>query len=107
MDQATVEIIAAYRNSLEAMGIKAKKVVLFGSRARGQAGEFSDIDLLIVSDDFKSMDTWERMRLLGRARMGIGVPMEIFGYTEEEFSSEPPGTFMSDEVKAKGIEVVA
>ena len=107
MDQATIEIVAGYRHSLEALGIEVKKIVLFGSRARGQAMEYSDIDLLVISDDFHEMDLWERMRLLGRARMGIKAPMEIFGCTEMEFASEPPGTFMGNEMKAKGIEIVA
>lgn len=33
--------------------------------------------------------------------------MEILGCTEEEITSEPPGTFMGNEVIAKGVEIVA
>jgi predicted nucleotidyltransferase len=107
LDQATIETITRYRHSLESLGIGVKKIILFGSRARGLAVEYSDIDLLVVSDDFRNMDTWERMRLLGRARVGIKAPMEIFGCTEDEIASEPPGTFMGNEAIAKGIEIVA
>ena len=32
-------------------------------------------------------------------------PVEALGYTEEEFSLKDKGTFIGDEVKAKGIEV--
>jgi len=57
-------------------------------------------------DSFNNMDTWERLCLLGRARMGITEPMEILGLTEKEFNSKSHGTFISDEVKSKGVAVV-
>ena len=52
------------------------------------------------------MDLWERLCLLGRARKGIKRPMEILGLTEEEYESDQIDTFIRDEVKLKGIEVV-
>ena len=43
------QVLAAYRARLEALyGDRLKKLVLFGSRARGDAGEDSDVDVLIV-----------------------------------------------------------
>jgi len=33
-------------------------------------------------------------------------PIEALGYTEEEYNSEGEGTFIGDEVKSKGIEVI-
>ncbi len=51
------------------------------------------------------MDLWERLCLLGRARIGINKPMEILGLTEEEFIEESKGTFIADEVKLNGVEV--
>jgi len=106
MDKEIHCIINEYKQKLEAMGVRVKKIILYGSHALGKAGEDSDIDLLVVSDDFKGMDLWERLCLLGRARIGIKRPMEISGITEEEFKSEHSGTFIGDEVKSKGIEVI-
>lgn len=106
MDKEVYSIIAQYRQKLEASGIKVNKIILYGSYASGRAGEDSDMDLLVISDDFGNMDLWERLCLLGRARMGIMKPMEILGLTEEEFAHENAGTFIGDEVKVKGIEVV-
>lgn len=103
MDNEISRIVSEYKQNLEALGIKVKKVILYGSHATGEAKEDSDIDLLVVSDDFKDMDLWERLCLLGRARVGIKRPMEIFGFTEEELSEERIGTFVRDEVKVKGI----
>ena len=106
MDRKSHIIIAEYREKLESLGISVRKIVLYGSHATGNAREDSDLDLVVVSDDLKDMDLWERLCLLGRARKGIKRPMEILGLTEEEFEAEGKGTFIGNEVKLKGIEVV-
>lgn len=36
------------------------KVILFGSRATGEAKEDSDFDLIIVSDDFEGVNVFKR-----------------------------------------------
>lgn len=106
MDKKISQIINEYQQKLEALGVRVKKIILYGSHALEKAGEDSDIDLVVVSDDLKDMDLWERLCLLGRARIGIKSPMEILGFTEEEFQEEHSGTFIGDEIKAKGIEVI-
>ncbi|HHT9155594.1 MAG TPA: nucleotidyltransferase domain-containing protein [Candidatus Tripitaka sp. YC43] len=106
MDKEIHSIITEYRRKLETSGIKVKKIILYGSYASGEARENSDIDLVVVSNDFKEMDLWERLCLLGRARIGITRPMEILGFTEEEFEAERGGTFVGDEVKPGGVEVL-
>lgn len=105
MDKEIYQVITEYKKRLGALGIKAKKIFLYGSHALGTAREDSDIDLLVVSDDFKDKDLWEKQCLLGHARMGIKRPMEIQGLTEEEFEAEYSGTFIGDEVRAKGVEI--
>jgi len=106
MDKEIHHIITEYRRKLEALGIRVKRIIIYGSYATGRAREDSDIDLVVVSDDFKDMDLWERLCLLGDARMGIKRPMEILGLTEEEFKTESSGTFVGDEVKTRGVEVL-
>lgn len=105
MDKEIDIIITEYKQKLETMGIKVKKIIIYGSYASGSAKEDSDIDLVVVSNDFKDMDLWERLCLLGRARMGIQRPMEILGFTEKEFAAEHSGTFIGDEIKTKGVEI--
>ncbi len=106
MDKEIYQVISEYKRRLEAVGIKVRKTFLYGSHAVGKAREDSDIDLVVVSDDFKKMDIWERLCLLGRARIGIKRPMEIIGLTEEELESEDSSSFIKDEVKSKGVEVI-
>jgi len=44
--------VKRYLVGLAALGIHARKAVLFGSFARGQAGEYSDIDLVVIAPEF-------------------------------------------------------
>ncbi len=106
MDREHYSIIAEYREVLEAQGVRVKKIILYGSYVTGGAREDSDLDLVVVSDDFKDMDLWDRLCLLGEARVEIRRPMEILGMTEEEFEAEGKGTFIGNEVKLKGVEVI-
>ncbi|HUT55521.1 MAG TPA: nucleotidyltransferase domain-containing protein [bacterium] len=49
MDQETKTILSEFRRGLEALyGSRLKHLVLFGSRARGDADRESDIDVLVV-----------------------------------------------------------
>jgi hypothetical protein len=61
------------------------QVLLFGSRARGQARLDSDIDLLIVSDAFEGVPWIERVVRV--CRLGDGdIALEPFCYTTREFA---------------------
>ena len=58
------------------------RIVLFGSRARGDSGMDSDLDLLVV----KASDVPRHQRAIPayRALWGIPVPVDILWYTPEE-----------------------
>lgn len=105
MDKQIYQVISDYKRRLESLGVNIGKVILYGSHAAGKAREDSDIDLVVVSDDFKNVDIWERLCLLGCARIGIKRPMEIMGLTEEELESDDNVTFIKDEIKSKGLEI--
>jgi len=106
MDRKVYQIIEDYKKILEEMGVKVKKIILYGSYAIGPQDKYSDIDLVVISDDFKEMDLWERLTLLGRAMAKIGKPIEALGYTEKEFKSKEKKGFIRNEVKSKGIDIL-
>lgn len=77
-----------------------EKVILFGSTASGQTGEWSDLDLVIIKQtDRRFLDrTKDVMRLL-RPKVGV----DILVYTPVEFEQlcqERP--FFQNEIVAKG-----
>jgi predicted nucleotidyltransferase len=106
MDKNLTGIIRDYKRSLENLGIKVERVILYGSRATGAGQEWSDIDIVVLSEDFAQMDIWERLVVLGKAGAGIRHPIEALGYTEKEYAAAGRGTFLGDEIKKKGVAVL-
>jgi predicted nucleotidyltransferase len=50
--------------------IHVSKIVLFGSYAHGAPHEWSDIDVAVLSPNFRGLDVWRRQRLITKARAG-------------------------------------
>ena len=62
-----------------------QRVILFGSRARGEAHEGSDYDLLIIAPS--SEPRWRRSVPVYRLLAGLGVPKDIVWWTPEEVAA--------------------
>jgi len=60
------------------------RIVLFGSRARGDSRPDSDLDLLIVKDSMEARH--RRVVPAYRALRGLGVPKDIVWYTPQELA---------------------
>ena len=63
---------------------QAKHVILFGSRARGTAHRWSDLDVIVVSEAFQDQRFIDRWPTLLKA-LGYPVEVEPICYTPEEF----------------------
>jgi uncharacterized protein len=88
MDKSSVlKIIADFRNVLASNGIKADKIILFGSYATGQNREDSDIDIVVISQDFENKGYWERIDILSDAIYEIFEPIEATAFTLDEWNS--------------------
>lgn len=59
-----------------------EKIILFGSRARGEARTDSDIDILVIANS--SEPRYRRSSALYGIMSDILVPMDILVYTPEE-----------------------
>jgi predicted nucleotidyltransferase len=82
---AALEAIGRFRKSLEKQGIVVNKIVLFGSFASGRYHEYSDIDLVVISDDFKNKGFWDRIEILSNAIYEVWQPIEATALTPEEW----------------------
>jgi predicted nucleotidyltransferase len=68
------------------------RIILFGSRARGDANDRSDVDLLVVKPQVENR--FEELVALDRSLAGILMPVDILLVSEAEFEerTEQPGT---------------
>jgi len=64
-------------------GSAVHQVILFGSRARGEADEFSDTDLIIVAETHRPFP--ERFKDFMDLLRAIPTAVEMLIYTPEEF----------------------
>ena len=90
------EIIEQYKKALLKLGIKTQKIVLFGSHAKGTPRKDSDIDLIVVSKDFKRLNLRERLEILGIAAARIMKPVEAIGYTPQEIQHHSNSSFLKE-----------
>ena len=72
-----------------------RKVVLFGSRARGQAQAYSDYDVLVVKDSTEPR--YSRSAALYTLLADLPVEVEVVVYTPEEVEEwrRVPGAFVT------------
>jgi predicted nucleotidyltransferase len=89
-------IIRKFIHALKSRGIRANRIILYGSYARGTAKSYSDIDLAVISSDFKGKGILKRQELLGETIFEAGAPIEAIGYTLEECHNYSPFSFLAE-----------
>jgi uncharacterized protein len=77
-------IISLFVHNLRVLGIDVQKIFLYGSYARGEAKNYSDIDVAVVSPSFRNLDIFERQEILSKAHHQFGEPLEPIGLTPEQ-----------------------
>jgi predicted nucleotidyltransferase len=85
--EAVLAIISDFRKALEAAGIGVEKVILFGSYAAGNWRPGSDIDLVVISEDFEGKGYWERIDILSDAIFKVFKPIEAVAMTPHEWEA--------------------
>jgi predicted nucleotidyltransferase len=65
--------------------IPAEKVILFGSRARGDNKPDSDLDILIIQkEDFNKRSRWQEITKIRQALKNFKIPKDILLFSESE-----------------------
>jgi predicted nucleotidyltransferase len=99
------QIIRRYRAQLEKMGVHPEQVLLYGSQATGTAHEGSDIDLIVISRDWKKYNHRERLELLGVASARILEPVQAQGFTPNEIKLKKVLPFWEEVMSQQAIAV--
>ena len=95
------KIVRGYVQRLtEEEKLPIEKVIVFGSRAKGNFTKWSDIDVCIISPKFK--DTFETLGYLLRKRNTEEVlaGLEPVGFSKKDFQE---GSSLIQEIKKTGV----
>ena len=100
------EIIKKLKEFRDKLGrrVSIEKIIFFGSRANGKPNKDSDIDLIIVSKDFRGKKF--RYRALEfYDYWNLDYPVDFLCYTPEEFNKLKKQITLVNEAVKKGIEI--
>ncbi len=96
------EEIFAYIANLKKDRLPIKKVILFGSYAKGAQHKWSDIDLCVISPQFKN--AWQASGYLWSKRKisDFRYAIEPVGFSPKDYKE---GSSLINEIKQNGIEI--
>ncbi len=77
-----------YVTALGSCGIHASRLVLFGSFARGDANEFSDIDLIVIAPELEGPRDLTLVEKLWQATMSADNRIEPIPCGEREWETD-------------------
>lgn len=97
------KILKKYIRTIENNGINVKKVILFGSYAKGTARDYSDIDVCIVSDNL-GRDYFDEMVKLSKLAISIDARIEPVPFTPSDL--EDKYNTLAQEIKRYGKVIV-
>ncbi len=66
--------------------IKIDEMIVFGSYGNGTATKNSDVDMIVISDDFINIRSDKRFNLLDRACRNIVPDIQAWGITQKELN---------------------
>ena len=103
---AKSKVVAAvkyFEERLREKGVRISKIILFGSQAFGGASKESDVDIVLISRDFRNKDIYRRLDLIKEAEIATikkyMIPLDIIMMTPDEFKS---GTSLVSEYAKQG-----
>jgi uncharacterized protein len=95
------KIIRGLVKTLTENSIAVDKIILYGSYAKGNPRPHSDIDIAVISPNFKGKKIMERQTTLAGLLGQYLSIAEVIGYSSDEFLSASPETFIG-EIKRTG-----
>ncbi len=98
-----IEEINAFLKRVD-KNFKPERVVLFGSRARGDYLKHSDYDIIVVSSSFEGIHFLDRLTMLFNL-WDYDFDLDILAYTPKEFEAKKREIGVVNEAVKEGIEL--
>lgn len=102
-DGAVAEGLRELRRKIAAR-FRVDRMILFGSRARGDHLRSSDVDIVVVSPDFERVPFLQRIREVA-VLWDLDVPLEPICYTPEELARKSAGGGIAARAVAEGVPI--
>jgi len=88
VESTVMTAIRRYVDALASIGIHVRRLVLFGSFARGDADEFSDIDLIVIAPEFDGPRQLTLVERLWQATISADNRIEPIPCGEREWETD-------------------
>ncbi len=89
-EEAINEVIKFLKEQFASANVNVKHIAMFGSHLRHDANDDSDLDVIIISDDFEKKDIFQRSRMSGNANWNtikkFMIPLDVLYMTPKEFA---------------------
>lgn len=95
-------IISQYLALLKEHGFDIQDAILFGSYARGSAGQESDIDLALVSNEFEGIRFTDKNKIR-QLTISTSLDLEVLPFNPRDFTPSDP---LVREILDTGIRVI-
>ena len=102
LKKSQTEKINKFVELLKQQGVNISKIILFGSYAKGRATPDSDIDVVVVSNQF-GQDTAEEMMLLRKIALKVDSHIEPVPLSPDDLSDKYSS--FSQVIRRYGIDV--
>ena len=90
--KSTLKAVTFMKDSLQQTGLNVQKIIVFGSQANGKYKADSDIDIIVISNDFTNKNIFKRARLTKDAEImtikKFMIPLDIVTMTPEELADD-------------------
>lgn len=94
--------IASYLQALDRHNIPIKAAILFGSYAKGNQQEWSDIDIALVSEVFEG-DRIKDKDKIRKITLSVSSEIEVIPFSPNDFHLQNP---LAKEILTTGIKLV-
>lgn len=102
-EKSLTEKLAGFKKSVN-RDFPIKKMILFGSRAKGKNGKEVDFDLMLVSEKFKKLNFIQRAAKMYNY-WTLDYPADFLCYTPKEFEQKSKQITIVKEAIDQGITI--
>jgi predicted nucleotidyltransferase len=100
---AAIDTVRNYAREIKDSDVNLKKVILYGSFAKGMQHEWSDIDVALVADEFTDFGFWDKNLFPYIGIKKTYIRIEAKTYPTDYFQESDP---FIEEIKNTGIEII-